>query len=138
LLGQGDMLYLPPGSGYPQRVHGAFVSDGEVHNVVNFLKAQGEPNYIEGILTNETEGGDAEGSYAGEEGGGEKDPLYDEAVAIVLKTRRASISSVQRQLRIGYNRAARLIEDMERAGLVSAMQSNGNREVLVKAGGEHD
>ena len=138
LLGQGDMLYLPPGSGYPQRIHGAFVSDGEVHNVVNFLKAQGEPNYIEGILTNETEGGDLDGVSGGEDGGGEKDPLYDEAVAIVLKTRRASISSVQRQLRIGYNRAARLIEDMERAGLVSAMQSNGNREVLVKAGGDHE
>lgn len=140
LLGQGDMLYLPPGSGYPQRIHGAFVSDGEVHNVVNFLKAQGEPNYIEGILTNETEGGDLDGLSAGGggEAGGEKDPLYDEAVAIVLKTRRASISSVQRQLRIGYNRAARLIEDMERAGLVSAMQSNGNREVLVKAGGDHE
>jgi DNA segregation ATPase FtsK/SpoIIIE, S-DNA-T family len=138
LLGQGDMLYLPPGSGYPQRIHGAFVSDGEVHNVVNFLKAQGEPNYIEGILTNETEGGDIDGMLGGDDAGGEKDPLYDEAVAIVLKTRRASISSVQRQLRIGYNRAARLIEDMERAGLVSAMQSNGNREVLVKAGGDHE
>jgi DNA segregation ATPase FtsK/SpoIIIE, S-DNA-T family len=138
LLGQGDMLYLPPGSGYPQRIHGAFVSDGEVHNVVNFLKAQGEPNYIEGILTNETEGGDIDGVLGGDDAGGEKDPLYDEAVAIVLKTRRASISSVQRQLRIGYNRAARLIEDMERAGLVSAMQSNGNREVLVKAGGDHE
>ncbi len=138
LLGQGDMLYLPPGSGYPQRIHGAFVSDGEVHNVVNFLKAQGEPNYIEGILTNETEGGDMDALPGGSDAGGEKDPLYDEAVAIVLKTRRASISSVQRQLRIGYNRAARLIEDMERAGLVSAMQSNGNREVLVKAGGDHE
>lgn len=139
LLGQGDMLYLPPGSGYPQRIHGAFVSDGEVHNVVNFLKAQGEPNYIEGILTNETEGGDLDSLGGGDaSAGGEKDPLYDEAVAIVLKTRRASISSVQRQLRIGYNRAARLIEDMERAGLVSAMQSNGNREVLVKAGGDHE
>jgi S-DNA-T family DNA segregation ATPase FtsK/SpoIIIE len=139
LLGQGDMLYLPPGSGYPQRIHGAFVSDGEVHNVVNFLKAQGEPNYIEGILTNETEGADMDSLGGGDvSAGGEKDPLYDEAVAIVLKTRRASISSVQRQLRIGYNRAARLIEDMERAGLVSAMQSNGNREVLVKAGGDHE
>jgi len=134
LLGQGDMLYMPPGSGYPQRIHGAFVSDHEVHQVVNHLKAMGEPNYIEGILTNETEEGGDIGGYS--DGGGEKDELYDEAVAIVLKTRRASISSVQRQLRIGYNRAARLIEDMERAGLVSAMQSNGNREVLVKAGSE--
>ncbi len=130
LLGQGDMLYMPPGSGYPQRVHGAFVSDKEVHAVVNHLKAQGEPNYIEGILTNETEGGAETGEYS--DGGGEKDELYDEAVSIVLKSRRASISSVQRQLRIGYNRAARLIEDMERAGLVSEMQSNGSREVLVK------
>ena len=131
LLGQGDMLYMPPGSGYPQRIHGAFVSDKEVHAVVNHLKAQGKPNYIEGILTNETEGGGEAGEYS--EGGGEKDELYDEAVALVLKTRRASISSVQRQLRIGYNRAARLIEDMERAGLVSEMQTNGSREVLVKA-----
>jgi DNA segregation ATPase FtsK/SpoIIIE, S-DNA-T family len=104
-----------------------------VHEVVNHLKANSEPNYIEGILTNETEGGGELGEYGDD--GAEKDPLYDEAVAIVLKSRRASISSVQRQLRIGYNRAARLIEDMERAGLVSAMQSNGNREVLVKAGG---
>jgi S-DNA-T family DNA segregation ATPase FtsK/SpoIIIE len=96
----------------------------------------GEPNYIEGILTNETEGGEA-GDYVSEDGV-EKDPLYDEAVTIVLTSRRASISSVQRQLRIGYNRAARLIEDMERAGLVSSMQSNGNREVLVKAGGSSE
>jgi len=132
LLGQGDMLYMPPGTGYPTRIHGAFVSDQEVHKVVNYLKAQGEPNYIEGILTNEAEEGGADfaGGSVGE-GGAEVDPLYDEAVGIVLKTRRASISSVQRQLRIGYNRAARLIEDMERAGLVSAMQSNGNREVLA-------
>ncbi|MGJ8620498.1 MAG: DNA translocase FtsK [Methylophilaceae bacterium] len=131
LLGQGDMLYMPPGSGYPQRIHGAFVSDKEVHAVVDHLKSLGEPNYIEGILTNEVEGGAEAGSYS--DGAGEKDELYDEAVAIVLKTRRASISSVQRQLRIGYNRAARLIEDMERAGLVSEMQTNGSREVLVKA-----
>jgi S-DNA-T family DNA segregation ATPase FtsK/SpoIIIE len=131
LLGQGDMLYMPPGSGYPQRIHGAFVSDKEVHEVVNHLKALGEPNYIEGILTNETEGSGEAGGFS--DGGGEKDELYDQAVAIVLKTRRASISSVQRQLRIGYNRAARLIEDMERAGLVSEMQTNGSREVLVKA-----
>ena len=137
LLGQGDMLYMPPGTGYPQRIHGAFVSDHEVHQVVNHLKSMAEPNYIEGILTGETEGEDGEmGSYS--DGGGEKDELYDEAVAIVLKSRRASISGVQRQLRIGYNRAARLIEDMERAGLVSAMQSNGNREVLVKAGSSSD
>lgn len=130
LLGQGDMLYQPPGTSYPQRIHGAFVSDAEVHRVVQHLKTQGEPNYIEGILT----GGSDDGGEAGELGessGGEADPLYDEAVAIVMKTRRASISSVQRQLRIGYNRAARLIEEMERAGLVSSMQSNGNREILA-------
>ena len=130
LLGQGDMLYMPPGSGYPQRIHGAFVSDFEVHQVVNYLKSLGEPNYIEGILTNETEG-NAEFGESDSNDGAEKDSLYDEAVSIVLTSRRASISSVQRQLRIGYNRAARLIEDMERAGLVSAMQSNGNREVLA-------
>lgn len=130
LLGQGDMLYQPPGSSYPQRIHGAFVSDAEVHRVVQYLKQQGEPNYIEGILTGGTEEGGDIGGF-GEGGGEDSDPLYDEAVAIVLKSRRASISSVQRQLRIGYNRAARLIEEMERAGLVSAMQSNGNREVLA-------
>ncbi len=136
LLGQGDMLYMPPGTGYPMRIHGAFVSDYEVHQVVNHLKAMGEPNYIEGILTNETEGNDA-GDFVSDNGA-EKDPLYDEAVNIVLTSRRASISSVQRQLRIGYNRAARLIEDMERAGLVSAMQSNGNREVLAKSNASVD
>ena len=130
LLGQGDMLYMPPGTGHPVRIHGAFVSDFEVHQVVNHLKAMGQPNYIEGILTNETESGEV-GEFSSDDGA-EKDSLYDEAVSIVLKTRRASISSVQRQLRIGYNRAARLIEDMERAGLVSSMQTNGNREVLAK------
>ncbi|HYD33782.1 MAG TPA: DNA translocase FtsK 4TM domain-containing protein, partial [Methylophilaceae bacterium] len=128
LLGQGDMLYQPPGTSDPQRIHGAFVADQEVHRVVEHLKSLGEPNYIEGILTNATE---ESGEAGGVEGAGETDPLYDEAVAIVLKTRRASISAVQRHLRIGYNRAARLIEEMERAGLVSAMQSNGNREVLA-------
>jgi S-DNA-T family DNA segregation ATPase FtsK/SpoIIIE len=140
LLGQGDMLYLPPGTGYPMRVHGAFVSDNEVHKVVDYLKSQGEPNYIDGILTNEAEEGGADFAAGGASGGsnGEADPLYDEAVAIVMKTRRASISGVQRQLRIGYNRAARLIEEMERAGLVSAMQSNGNRDILVKGGGSDD
>lgn len=132
LLGQGDMLYMPPGSGYPQRVHGAFVSDQEVHRVAEYLKSQSEPNYIEGILSSIED----EENVEMESGGAEADPLYDQAVALVLKSRRASISYVQRDLRIGYNRAARLIEQMERAGLVSAMQSNGNREVLVPARGE--
>ncbi|MBX9896049.1 MAG: DNA translocase FtsK 4TM domain-containing protein [Nitrosomonas sp.] len=132
LLGQGDMLYLPPGSGYPQRVHGAFVADHEVHKVVEYLKEHGEPDYIEEILQSSDEESDANGATdLKKPPNGESDPLYDEAVAIVVKTRRASISLVQRNLRIGYNRAARLIEDMERAGLVSAMQSNGNREVLA-------
>ncbi len=131
LLGQGDMLYLPPGTGLPQRVHGAFVSDNEVHRVVDYLKSLGEPEYIEGMLDAPEVGG--EGAEFGE-GAAEADPLYDQAVAYVLKSRRASISSVQRQLRIGYNRAARMIEDMERAGLVSSMQSNGNREVLAPGG----
>ena len=132
LLGQGDMLYMPPGTGYPLRVHGAFVSDGEVHRVVEHLKAQGEPQYIEGLLEGGV-AGDGEDGAAVEAGDAEADPMYDQAVAVVLKTRRPSISLVQRHLRIGYNRAARLIEQMERAGLVSPMQTNGNREVLVPA-----
>ena len=135
LLGMGDMLYMPPGTGLPVRVHGAFVSDDEVHRVVDHLKSQGEPNYVEGILEGGVleEGG--EGGMGGEAaGGGEADALYDQAVAIVLKNRRASISLVQRHLRIGYNRAARLLEQMEQSGLVSSMQSNGNREILVPAG----
>ena len=137
LLGQGDMLYLPPGSGYPQRIHGAFVADHEVHKVVEYLKEHGEPRYIEGILKTDEEESDAGGTLEIKKSAeGEADPLYDEAVAIVVKTRRASISLVQRNLRIGYNRAARLIEEMERAGLVSSMQSNGNREVLVPARSE--
>lgn len=135
LLGQGDMLYMPPGTGLPVRVHGAFVSDEEVHRVVESLKAAGEPDYVEGLL---------EGAVAGETGEGgssvtgfadtESDPLYDQAVGVVLKNRRASISLVQRHLRIGYNRAARLLEQMEQSGVVSAMQSNGNREILAPAG----
>jgi S-DNA-T family DNA segregation ATPase FtsK/SpoIIIE len=134
LLGQGDMLYLPPGTGLPQRVHGAFVSDQEVHKVVEYMKSMGAPNYVEGLLDPpESAGGDFGGMDAG---GGESDALYDQAVEIVLKTRRPSISLVQRHLRIGYNRAARLIEQMEQAGLVSSMQSNGNREVLVPAKAE--
>jgi S-DNA-T family DNA segregation ATPase FtsK/SpoIIIE len=127
LLGQGDMLFLPPGHGHPTRVHGAFVSDDEVHRVCAWLKELGPPQYDEAVLANpeEEEGEDADASDA------EADALYDDAVAYVLKSRRASISSVQRQLRIGYNRAARLIEAMERAGLVSPMQTNGNREVIA-------
>ncbi|MBC3870405.1 DNA translocase FtsK [Undibacterium oligocarboniphilum] len=135
LLGMGDMLYMPPGTGLPIRVHGAFVSDDEVHRVVEHLKAQGEPNYIEGILEGGVLDEGAEGGSAGEAGaGGEADALYDQAVAIVLKNRRASISLVQRHLRIGYNRAARLLEQMEQSGVVSSMQSNGNREILVPTG----
>ena len=134
LLGMGDMLYMPPGTGLPVRVHGAFVSDEEVHRVVKYLQSMGEPNYIEGILEGGTleEGGAADGAPAGE-GGGEADALYDQAVAVVLKNRRASISLVQRHLRIGYNRAARLLEQMENSGVVSSMQSNGNRDILVPA-----
>ncbi len=133
LLGQGDMLYLPTGAGYPQRVHGAYVADHEVHRVVEFLKKQGEPDYIDGILNGAANTSEAEGGGVNLFGdsSAEKDPLYDQAVAIVLETRRASISLVQRHLRIGYNRAARLIEEMEKAGLVSTMATNGNREVLV-------
>ena len=132
LLGMGDMLYLPPGSGLPQRVHGAFVADHEVHKVVEHLKGLAAPDYVEEVLEPaEPEEPQLDGVPAGE-----KDPLYDQAVEIVLRTRRPSISLVQRHLRIGYNRAARLIEDMERAGMVSAMQSNGNREVLVPAKAE--
>jgi len=137
LLGQGDMLYLPPGSGYPQRIHGAFVADHEVHKVVEYLKEHGEPCYIEDILKVDDEESDAGSTLEIKKPAeGEADPLYDEAVAIVIKTRRASISQVQRNLRIGYNRAARLIEEMERTGLVSSMQSNGNREVLAPSRSE--
>jgi len=125
---------MPPGSGLPTRVHGAFVTDDEVHRVVEQLKAQGEPNYEESILEGSIEGetGDGLGSVTGM-GDAESDPMYDQAVEVVLKHRRASISLVQRHLRIGYNRAARLLEQMERSGMVSAMQSNGNREILAPA-----
>jgi DNA segregation ATPase FtsK/SpoIIIE, S-DNA-T family len=130
LLGQGDMLYLTPGHGMPTRVHGAYVGDAEVHRVVEALKKQGEAQYLDEILEmpdpNDANGTNGEGAVSGE-----ADPLYDQAVQIVLQNRRASISLVQRHLRIGYNRAARLIEDMERAGLVSSMATNGNREILV-------
>ncbi len=134
LLGHGDMLYLPPGSSHPLRTHGAFVDDNEVHRVVEWLRKSGTPNYLDEILQEPAEpipglspelagggGGDTEGV----------DPLFDEAVRIVTETRRASISGVQRRLKIGYNRAARLIEEMERIGIVSAQETNGNREVLA-------
>jgi S-DNA-T family DNA segregation ATPase FtsK/SpoIIIE len=135
LLGMGDMLYLPSGSGLPIRVHGAFVSDEEVHRVVAYLKSQGEPNYIEGILEGGTLDGDGGDAMDGAPGGasGENDPMYDQAVGVVLQHRRASISLVQRHLRIGYNRAARLLEQMEKSGLVSGMATNGNRDILVPA-----
>jgi DNA segregation ATPase FtsK/SpoIIIE, S-DNA-T family len=134
LLGMGDMLYMPSGTGFPIRVHGAFVSDEEVHRVVSYLKSQGEPDYIEGVL----EGGtvDDDGGMLGEGEDAEKDPMYDQAVEVVLKHRKASISLVQRHLKIGYNRAARLVEDMEKAGLVSAMSGSGQREILVPARAE--
>ncbi|HEY0847965.1 MAG TPA: DNA translocase FtsK [Noviherbaspirillum sp.] len=132
LLGHGDMLFLPPGSGYPQRVHGAFVSDEEVHRVVEYLKQFGEPEYEEAILAG-APGEEASGDLFGDTGSAESDPLYDEAVAFVIRSRRASISAVQRQLRIGYNRAARLVEQMETAGILSPMATNGSREILVPA-----
>jgi S-DNA-T family DNA segregation ATPase FtsK/SpoIIIE len=134
LLGMGDMLYMPSGTGFPIRVHGAFVSDEEVHRVVSYLKSQGEPDYIEGVL----EGGsvDDDGGMLGEGDDSEKDPMYDQAVEVVLKNRKASISLVQRHLKIGYNRAARLVEDMEKAGLVSSMSGSGQREILVPARAE--
>ncbi|MFI4956353.1 MAG: DNA translocase FtsK [Gammaproteobacteria bacterium] len=133
LLGRGDMLYLPVGAGIPVRVHGAFVSDQEVHAVVEDWKRRGTPEFEEGIISGHMHSSFAGAGFDGDGGedDAEADPLYDQAVAVVLETRRASISMVQRRLKIGYNRAARLIEQMEAAGLVSAMQSNGGREVLV-------
>jgi S-DNA-T family DNA segregation ATPase FtsK/SpoIIIE len=130
LLGHGDMLFLPPGTAHPERVHGAFVDDHEVHSVVNWLKETGTAVYVDEILQENTlplpglasEGGDDDG---------EKDALYDQAVAIVTESRKASISYVQRRLKIGYNRAARIVEDMEAAGVVSAVQHNGSREVIA-------
>ncbi|HET7158498.1 MAG TPA: FtsK/SpoIIIE domain-containing protein, partial [Burkholderiales bacterium] len=133
LLGQGDMLFLPPGVGLTQRVHGAYVADHEVHKVVDYLKTLAKPQYIDSVLEGPADDEEGDGLLEGGLADAESDPLYDQAVAIVLKTRRASISLVQRHLRIGYNRAARLIEQMERSGMVSAMQTNGNREVLAPA-----
>jgi DNA segregation ATPase FtsK/SpoIIIE, S-DNA-T family len=131
LLGMGDMLYMASGTGLPIRVHGAYVSDEEVHRVVSYLKTQGEPDYIDGVLEGGTTDGEVDLLADGSGSGNEKDPMYDQAVEVVLKNRKASISLVQRHLKIGYNRAARLVEDMEKAGMVSAMSSNGQREILV-------
>lgn len=133
LLGHGDMLYLPAGSGPPNRVHGAFVDDDEVHRVVDDWKRRGEPEYIEEILSGGVSadaltGLEAEGSDGDD---AEQDALYDEAVQFVTETRKASISAVQRRFKIGYNRAARLVEAMEGAGVVSSMGTNGAREVLA-------
>ncbi len=129
LLGHGDMLYLAPGTGVPIRVHGAFVADQEVHHVVSALKKSAAPEYMLDLTqASLNEGGDLDFL---DNSSGEKDVLYDQAVQIVIETRRASISSIQRRLKIGYNRAARLMEDMEKAGLVSAMESNGNRDILI-------
>ncbi|WP_024561995.1 DNA translocase FtsK 4TM domain-containing protein [Franconibacter helveticus 513] len=127
LLGMGDMLYSGPNSSIPVRVHGAFVRDQEVHAVVQDWKARGRPQYVEGI----TSDGDSEGGGGGFDGGEELDPLFDQAVAFVVEKRKASISGVQRQFRIGYNRAARIIEQMEMQGIVSEQGHNGNREVLA-------
>jgi S-DNA-T family DNA segregation ATPase FtsK/SpoIIIE len=143
LLGQGDMLYMPPGTGLPVRVHGAYVADEEVHRVVAHWKERGgEPDYVEGMLDGALSGESIDtGSAVGfgglqttlQEAGvdGESDALYDQAVAVVLQHKRASISLVQRHLRIGYNRAARLLEQMEKSGVVSAMATNGNRDIIV-------
>lgn len=134
LLGNGDMLYLPPGSGYPVRAHGAFVSDEEVHHIVEFLKSTGTPDYIEDITRfNEESASGGSGASPSEESGSETDPLYDEAVRFVTESRKGSISSVQRRFKVGYNRAARMIEDMERAGIVSQADGNGSRQVLAPA-----
>ncbi len=137
LLGHGDMLYLPPGTSVPTRVHGAFVADHEVHAVVRNLKKGGSPRYLDEILqapVSPTPGlTGLEVMLPGDAVNAEQDPLYDQAVNIVIETRRASISGVQRRLKIGYNRAARMVESMEQAGLVGPLQSNGSREILVPA-----
>ncbi|MEJ2756344.1 MAG: FtsK/SpoIIIE domain-containing protein, partial [Gammaproteobacteria bacterium] len=132
LLGHGDMLYLPPGTGLPMRVHGAFVSDEEVHRICDDWRARGEPDYLDEVRDGQLEeipGTYMPGGY--DQDGENSEPLYDEAVRFVTETRRASISSVQRKLKIGYNRAARMIEMMESAGVVSTMGTNGSREVLA-------
>ena len=134
LLGHGDMLYMPPGTAIPERVHGAFVDDHEVHAVVNYLHSLAEPNYVEDILEESqmtTDGMTINAAGIPTEAQGDQDELYDQAVAWVTQSRKASISSVQRQLRVGYNRAARLVEEMEASGVVSAPEHNGQREVLA-------
>jgi S-DNA-T family DNA segregation ATPase FtsK/SpoIIIE len=134
LLGHGDMLYLPPGTSLPVRVHGAFVADHEVHGVVKHLKKSGAPQYIEEIVdgpSGPTPGLTGLDDTLGNAADAEQDPLYDQAVQVVMDTRKASISGVQRRLKIGYNRAARMVESMEAAGLVGPLQSNGSREILV-------
>jgi S-DNA-T family DNA segregation ATPase FtsK/SpoIIIE len=132
LLGHGDMLYMPPGTSLPIRVHGAFVSDDEVHRVVEAWKLRGAPEYNDDILAGVEEAGSGfDGGSGGGDDDAETDALYDEAVAFVLESRRASISAVQRKLKIGYNRAARMIEAMENAGVVTAMNTNGSREVIA-------
>ena len=131
LLGQGDMLYLPPGSGVPTRVHGAFVDDHEVHAVVSDWKRRGKPNYIAEILNGEPSEDSLLPGESMEGDDAESDPLFDQAVAFVTESRKASVSGVQRRFRIGYNRAARLVEQMEMSGIVSGAGHNGNREVLA-------
>ncbi|NNM58898.1 MAG: cell division protein FtsK [Legionellales bacterium] len=133
LLGHGDMLYMPPGSGVPIRVHGAFVADQEVHNVVAELKKLGAPNYLREIVESSNDSQDGNGSTSFEDAEGEQDPLYDEAVDFVVQSRRISISSLQRRFKIGYNRSARIVEDMERSGVVSSMDHGGAREVIAPA-----
>lgn len=130
LLGHGDMLFLPPGTGMPERIHGAFVDDHEVHKVVEYLKQVGEPEYHDEILEGVPDTGEGSGAGTGDE---EEDPLYDQAVAVVTQSRKASISYVQRRLRVGYNRAARLVERMEAAGVVGPLEGSGSREVLAPA-----
>ena len=130
LLGHGDMLFLPPGSGNPERIHGAFVSDEEVHKVVSNLKSLGSPEYNDDILRGPSEGG-AEAIPGVDAPSNENDALYDEAVQIVIETRKSSISYIQRRLRVGYNRAARIVEEMEKSGLVGPLESNGTREILI-------
>jgi S-DNA-T family DNA segregation ATPase FtsK/SpoIIIE len=131
LLGHGDMLFLAPGTGAPLRVHGAFVDDQEVHRVADDWRSRGEPTYIDAITEDMDEARDASGGASVEEA----DPLYDEAVAFVMQTRKASTSSVQRRFKIGYNRAARLIDEMERVGMVGPLEG-GMREVLVASRAE--